>query len=406
MEMDIRDLNGAAVTPEQKYLLLDSLQAKDLTDSTAEILREHLIYALPFKNNFREDIFQKYVLCPRIEAVDMITSYRKFISEFFDDSAKKNFRQNPRELWQWITENIKNADEYRTDNDHRVLSASPAGMLTYKLGGEHSRKILFTAICRSLGIAARLNNRDGSMEYYTGEKFVKVAAVNETAPVSLSLIEKNNARLEYYGNFSVKRLVNTSAPYFFGCDATGNSFDLAPGHYQVLTGRRLESGAMSVKTFYVHLTKDTTLEVEVPPEENTAPQPKPIADYDFDNDGLTLNSLLTGKDLVACVRPSHEPTEHLLKELIEAREDYKRLGVRLILVTLKENDTLKKVKIAFAKDITVIYDTDDAFGKFLAEQTGLNAPNLPVIALIKDGSAVYRMQGYNVGSAAMALTYV
>jgi len=404
MEMSICDITGKTVPVKYKYLLLTSLQAKDLTDSIADILSAHLAYAMAYVNDFDEEIFKRYILCPRIEAVDMITPYRPYIYECFNDATVEKFRQDPRALWQWIQENINNADEYRTDNDHRILSAFPIGMLMYRYGGEHSRKILFVAICRTLGIPARLSSHDFSMEYFDNGKFIKVVVEKEVKSLFLTVVEKNGIQLEYYGNYSLRRLVDAATPYFFNHDKEQNRFELAPGHYQLLTGRRFESGAMSVKTFYVHLTDNTTIEVETPAEEKTALEPKPIGDYDLC--GTKLSSLLTGKDLVACIRPSHEPTEHLLKELLEAREDYKRLGVHLVLVTLKDNDTLHKVKTAFEGDITIIHAPDDAFGQYLADKTGLHAANLPVMAMVKGGNAVYYMQGYNVGSAAMALTVI
>ncbi|MFZ2538512.1 MAG: transglutaminase-like domain-containing protein, partial [Oscillospiraceae bacterium] len=51
---------------DQRVLLLSSLKTKDLSDSTAEILEEHLQYALKYKTTFSEEIYRDYILCPRV----------------------------------------------------------------------------------------------------------------------------------------------------------------------------------------------------------------------------------------------------------------------------------------------------------------------------------------------------
>ena len=389
-----------------KYLMLRSLQAKDFTDCTAEILAEHLEYALPYRDNFCEEIFEKYVLCPRVE-IEMITPYRAFINDFFSAEQKATFTANPKEIWKWINENIQDTDEYRTGNDHRTLAASPGGLLKYKYGGNQSRRLLFVAICRTLGIPARINTLNRQLEYYTAGKFVKPEAVKApAATVLLTIDEKNGTPLSYYENITVARLENGLYQTLgFRYGVLEMPLKIEPGHYQVVTGRRHENGAMAVKVWHIKIGGDTTLEVEVPPEERITLDAKPLGDYDFN--GTSLSSLLTDKDLVACIRPGHEPTEHLLRELLEARDEYKRLGARVVLVALKNNDTLQNVKAAYDCDLTIVMAEDDSFAKFLADKTGLNVANLPVVALVgKGGNALYYVQGYHVGSVGLALTYL
>ena len=391
-----------------KNMILRSFaDPKDFTDCTAEILAEHVEYALPYRDNFYEEIFEKYVLCPRI-GIEMVTPYRAFILEYFSGEQKAALAENPLVLWQWIQENITDTDEYRTGNDQRMLLASPVGLLQYGYGGLYSRGLLFVAICRTLGVPARYHR--GDVEYYTAGKFVKLVLDKEAAQeapvkVDLMIIEKNGVALSHYENFTVAELDKGMYGLIgIGYGEVEMPIKVEPGGYQIVTGRRLESGAVAVKVWHIKIDGDTTIEVEIPPEEQAAPEPKPIGDYNFGD--ISLSSLLTGKDLVACIRPSHEPTEHLLRELLDARTDYKRHGVRVILVATKDNANLQKVKAAYEDDITVIYAADDAFGKYLAEKTGL-AANLPVVAMVGEGgNALYYVQGYHVGSVGLALTYV
>ncbi|MCL2286148.1 MAG: transglutaminase-like domain-containing protein [Firmicutes bacterium] len=400
------ELSPASLEARYKCMTLRSLQAKDFTDCTAEILAEHLEYALPFRDNFCEEIFEKYILCPRVE-IEMITPYRAYICDYFDAKRKAAFFKTPARIWKWINKNIKNTDEYRTGNDYRTLTASPAGLLKCKCGGDQSRKLLFVAICRTLGVPARINSLNGQPEYYSAGRFVKLEGrKGPAATVELTINGKNGTPLSYYENFTLARLEN--GQYNVLGLKYGNlemPLKVERGHYQIVTGRRLENGTMSVKVWHVEINDKTKLEVEVPPEEKAALEAKPLGDYNFN--GTSLSSLLTGKDLVACIRPGHEPTEHLLRELMEARDDYKRHGVRVALVALKNNDTLRKVKAAYDEDLTIVTAEDDDFAKFLAEKTGLNAANLPVAALVGEGgNALYYVQGYHVGSVGLVLTYL
>ena len=401
-----------------KNMMLRSFSdPKDLTDCTAEILAEHVEYALPFSDDFYEEIFEKYVLCPRV-AIEMITPYRAFITQYFSQAQKEQFKADPRTLWQWIQQNIKDTDEYRTGNDRRMLTASPVGLLTYKHGGLNSRGLLFVATCRTLGIPARAH-WGGTIEYFVSGNFVKLVldeAIKEApVKVDLTITEKNGVPLASYRNFTVSKLEKGTYSIVGGGYGrqTEMPMKVEPGDYQIVTGRRLESGAMSVKVWHIAVDSDTTIEVEIPAEEKPAMEAKPVGDFDFgplhdDAHRLTLKSLLTGKDLVAFIRPSHEPTEHLLRELLSAREDYKRKGVRVILVAQKGNANLDKVVEAYGDDITtIIHSESEDFGKHLAEKTGLDANNPPIVSMVGEGgNALYYVQGYRVGSVGMALRYV
>lgn len=52
-------------TDEDKRLMLDTLRDKDFLDTTAEVLASYLRAALPYKNNFCTELYQKYLLAPR-----------------------------------------------------------------------------------------------------------------------------------------------------------------------------------------------------------------------------------------------------------------------------------------------------------------------------------------------------
>jgi hypothetical protein len=145
--------------------------------------------------------------------------------------------------------------------------------------------------------------------------------------------------------------------------------------------------------------------VEIPAENAPVLKPMPLGDYDIG--GVKLTGLLTGPALVAYITPSHEPSEHLLDELMDARADYSNKGIRLIIATTGENETIQRLKTIYGDDLTLIFVKDDGFAKYLAEKTGLTGTGLPIAAMAgSDGTAAYYARGYHVGSAILALNYI
>ena len=389
---------------KHKYMMLRSSLSKDLTDCEAGILEDHLIHALPFENSFFEEIFEKYVLSPRVE-FEMIVSYRSFILGYFTDEQKQMFLANPKSIWDWIQENIKNTVEYRTANDHRFLCATPVGLLTHKFGGNQGRKLLFVQICRTLGIPARLNPQDTAPEYYVSGDFVKVVLEEVRKTVNLKITDKNNQPVNYFESFTLSKFENGYYnTLFFGYGEEINDYNIEPGDYLLMTGRRLDDGSMSVKMIYETINEDRAITVEIPMPIKSETSVE-IKDFKFGK--TNLSSMLSGKDLVACINPSHEPTEHLFKELLDARDVYAEKNVKLVLVTAKENASLKKVVSAFKDDVTVIKVKDEEFVSQVASDLGINGVNLPLVTSVRSENDLmhvcYFSQGYHVGSALLAL---
>ena len=408
--MDDTSLN---VGVKDKYLLFKGLEVKDFTDGTADIFMEHLAYALPFKGDYYEDIYQKYILSPRI-GLEMITPFRAFITDYFTQAQKQDFVAQPAKIWDWILAHITDTDGLSTGNDNRNLVTAPVGLLTYKYGSGRSLKQLFVSICRTLGIPAQINTENGNVEYYEGGQFMVVAKgeadkeVN-AARVTLSLTLKEEESLNPYSNITLARFEDGAyALQNFKEESVkitqqGADIQVIPGRYRVMTGRRLENGTMVIKVWHVNVNENTQLIIEIP-EEALAPMAlKSVGDYDLG--GASLTSLLTGRDFVAAVRPTHEPSEHVLRELLENREAYQQAKIQVVLVASKDNDALQKVKAAYGQDIHVFVRDNDDFARHLAEATGLEGIE-PVLVMMKEGQGVYYTQGYHVGAVKLSLRYL
>ena len=88
----------------------------------------------------------------------------------------EKFRKEPRRIWEYVREQVGYDEKY----DYSALLSTPVNTLKIKLGSPLSRKILCTAICRTLGVPARLNQATREAEVYRGapsSKLFRVAAV-------------------------------------------------------------------------------------------------------------------------------------------------------------------------------------------------------------------------------------
>lgn len=149
--------------------LLNVLTEKDRTDCRAEVLEEHLRYAMPYEEELEHSVFVKYVLNPRVDD-EVLMKYREAVEEAFSEEEKLRFREDPASIWTEVDERITSLQE----RERASVITTPAGCLKTAVGSPLSKKILFVAIARTLGIPARLNPEDRSMEYRENGKFVPV----------------------------------------------------------------------------------------------------------------------------------------------------------------------------------------------------------------------------------------
>lgn len=84
-------------------------------------------------------------------------------------------QKEPAKIWKWIEDKIISSPE----KERSSVITTPSGCLKTGTGSLLSKKILFVAMARTLGIPARLNPHDRSMEYMKNGKFIPVSAETE-----------------------------------------------------------------------------------------------------------------------------------------------------------------------------------------------------------------------------------
>ena len=238
----------------RKYALklLNVISEKDLRDTRAYILSNQFNSALKFINNFNnnEDIWADYVLNCRI-ANEMMVDYSEIgILVLTNWRAKKYNNQNVNGnnkylmLKDIIDENIK-IDTIA--NAHSRAPITPLGVYKLKTADPISRDIFFIALCRSLGIACRLNQLTSIPQIYINKDWIDVnfdSKIKTSAKKSyIKFINKSTFDPKYYSNFTLEHFNDGTYQTLEFDDIKpisefADSLEVPSGNYMLVTGNR------------------------------------------------------------------------------------------------------------------------------------------------------------------------
>ena len=397
---------------EFRVRMLETLTEKDLTDLNADALDEHLRYAEPFERETDPETFRRYVLCPRIEN-ERIVPYRAFLAGFFDDKTKKAFRRDPALIWKAVNERIADCG----DLDYDALSADPRGLLQMELGSERSKNILFVAVCRTLGIPARLDPALGGPRFLTGSGWADPRSGWSAGGRSAVLLLNNPSGepLRCNENFTVAKLCG-GVYQTLGCDSEWDGrtlrMELEPGDYRILTANRQIDGSVLLRTETVRLSENETVKKDVRLRESQLAsrlRHMPVGEHlltapDGKKFPLSVLAAQAPETIFAVLQPGGEPTEHLLHEMIGLRDSYRDKNTVLIVPSPgAENPTLRRVleEIPSARLFTC---EEPGFTEWLCGELQLGDRRLPLAAVLDAGMhAKFAFSNYNVGTAGLLL---
>ena len=387
-----------------KEALLLSLPEKDWRDADPEVLREALAA-------HRGEVFNPYTVCPRI-LHEPLRKNRRLILDRFSEEQKAAFRAEPGRIWAYIQEHIGSDPDW----EYERLTTCPAGTLAAGSGSPLSKKILFAAICRALGVAARLNPVDRQAEYDAGSGFVPV----EPPPGGFGTLalEKGTEETWQYGvDFSVGLLAEHGYQTLdlSGLRWEGNRLTVPAraGDYRVITANRLPNGDQYAGMVHLRLEggKCRALRLrrhEAEPEAMLASFA--LEDFTvYDEAGRPVRGReLTGRKAVLMwLEEGREPTEHLLGEMLKREAELRELPADIVLIVrgpeALENARVNQVLETFG-NIRVLFDSFTPNVETLARRVYVDPEKLPlVIVTAGELRAVYASSGYNVGSGDMMI---
>ena len=394
--------------------LLNVLTEKDRTDCRAEVLEEHLRFAMPYEEELEHSVFVNYVLNPRIDD-EVLMKYREVIENTFSEEEKLCFRENPASIWTEVDKRINSIPE----RERASVITTPAGCLKTEVGSILSKKILFVAIARTLGIPARLNLEDRSMEYRKDGRFIPVLPEAEKN-CHIVLKAGDGTQWKYFQNWSMAKLENgTYTSLRLGGLLWKDDLleaDLEAGTYRITTSNRLPNGNMFAYVYYFSVDAGDKKEISMILRQadledmlENIELPEFQLRKDEDGNEVVQASELTaeGKHILMFLEESREPTEHILNEMMEQPEEFRKICSRILFVvqsqTALKDPTISKALSMFP-EIQVYYDYFADHIELLGRRMYVDHEKLPLIIVTSEKlNGIYATSGYNVGTGDMLL---
>ncbi len=278
--------------------------------------------------------------------------------------------------------------------------------------------MLCVNLYRALGIPARLNHIDGKVEYWKNGEFV--SCNGEEKSCTLTLCEDGTLKLSDWEHYSLERFEEEGFRRFglwgqmLHTQGSELELDVTPGIYRIVTTNRKKDGDQLAKMAVFALQKGESRKMtismrEIPLEDmltHSKVEDFPLSTVEGKKDTEMLSALTNGgKALFLWLGVTREPTEHILNELCDKKEEFASLKTPVYAI-LKgpedlENATLRRALEALPTIHTLLDDFGENYRK-LAEAVGQEPGKLP-LAVILNGrqECIYSDAGYNVGLADM-----
>lgn len=412
---DFLSLDFDTENKELQLVMLETLLKKDYRDIQCIVLAEHFKEAMPYQKSYPLDLFAPYILCPRAY-YEQLAAYRNAISSALRQETKELFRAQPEEIWYYVR-------QFQLDPvlHQEWLVGTPAGTLQSGLAGILGRRILFTAICRTLGIPARINPANLLAQYYRDGEFVnaEAASENSTEQAELTLLggtEKwfyfNNWTLAILRGGTYQTLELTDVPWLEG----RLTLDLEPGSYRLMTSKRAPNGNQFARKYCFSLgagearTLEIALRKVAVADSLSDIEFSPFEVYDENNKALDINSLCGSKPAVLIwLEEGAEPTEHILNEFIQAHEVLNKMDCKVIFMIRDrhalENETLQKACQVLQKAAVYTVNFSET-AVAMARRMYLEPEILPLAVAARGGRGLYACSGYNVGSVNLMIDMI
>lgn len=402
--------------------LLNVISAKDLRDTPASVLADHLNNAQAVQSS----LFTEYILNPRV-ANEFLTPYRKFFAANVDSALVKKAKADPQLIVDWVKDNISINDSL---NPQRI-PIMPMGVWKSRVADKGSRDIFFVAVCRSIGIPARIEPVAGKVQYAKGLNWVDVdfEAAEQTVAKQGKVVAsyqpiKALQDPKYYSHFTIAKVLPTgklqtlnfeSGDVDMGGGDTWSALLKKPlsmdeGHYMLVTGTRMANGSVLAEMSFFNVEPGKTSDIKLEMRESQD-DVQVIGNFNSENkfkraDNGEETSLLatTGRGyyVVAVLGARQEPTNHAMRDIAAVKKDLEEWGRGMVLLFPDEKGFQNFDPKEFGElptTITYGIDIDKTIQKEIAAAMKLQNANTLPIFIIADtfNRVVFVSQGYTIG---------
>ncbi len=391
---------------ELQLQMLKSLMQKDYRDIRCEVLADHFEKSLKYQNDYSSEIFVPYIMCPRAY-YEELTAYREFILSNIDMQDARLFREEPKKVWEYVS-------KFQPDSgrDNERLIGTPEGIIRSGIASLKGIKVLFVAICRTLGIPARINPVDMTAQYYENGRFINAGDNCDENKCNVRLILNGGEEKWFYrNNWTMAVLKEGMYQTLELSDYTWKDgrmeLSLRLGSYRLITSNRTPSGSQLAKKYCFSLDSGEKKHLSMwLREADISDLTMDIAFTPFklsDGNDEEISSEIVSGDKPAIfvwLEEGHEPTEHVLNEFIQAQDVLNKTNFKIIFIIRNHDalssDTFKKARMALP-DAEVYYSDFSDTAVTMARRMYVDPENLPLTVIVNEGRGIYACSGYNVG---------
>ena len=398
------------------YPFIESLKDKDLRDTPAGYLSDHLIVNGSWPGGIPDfhKRYAQYILSPRI-GLELIRPWRGYFKKVLTEDFINKSRSDIQTVVDFVRTNIKVDDE----QNYFKCPVSPQGVYELKVSDKHSRDIFFVALCRSMDILTRIDPATSRPQYLRAEDnlwtdvfFEEQAAEKPKATITFTSAKGNIVKPGYYTHFTIARFDNgnfVTLDYENEIKSLPAKISVDEGYYRIMTGSRGNDGSVTIDTRYIEVKgkESRSIEIKLPKVEGRI-QVQGIVDSNTIvtlNDGSkkTLKELTNKKGLVICFAdPDKEPTKHILQDLPAVQQAIEDWNGGLLFAV--PDDKLSKAFDAsvfkgLPKQSLWMTDNNRVLLNAVAGALQIDfSNNFPLtVYLSTNGGILYSSQGYRIG---------
>ena len=402
--------------------LLEVVSTKDLQDTPAAVLSDHLNGAVQYKD---APYFKEYILNPRV-GTELLVPYRAAMASEPSTAAE-------------IIAKAKSVQLVDSLNPSRI-PMSAVGVQRLNMADKAGRDRYFIAMARSKGIPARHEPVTGRLQYYDLSATCGVdawknvdfdgelaAAAATTVPRGTLMVNytpsKHNDDPKYFSHFTVAKLkdgrystIELSNPDvdMGAAGALSGIFakpvELEIGDYMLVSGTRMANGTVlsEAKFFAVEPGKQTTLDMTMREDDNSVqvigtmnPETKFLPKGSTEAQSI-LATTGRGYFVLALLEAKKEPTNHALRDIAALKSELEKWNRGMVFLFGSEDQLAAFNAAEFGelpKTITYGVDKGGEVSKMLKQSLELsNMADLPVFVVADTfGRVVFVSQGYRIG---------
>ena len=396
---------------ERAVELLEAVSGKDLHDTPCSVFDDHLRNSVGMTTAIAN---------PRVR-YELLTPYRAELQRLIPAELADDCRRNPQLLVEWCRDSLQMADAHCNS----LVPISPVGVWHTRVADKTARNLFFVAACRSLGIEAWSDVMTRKVRYrLNGTEYDVDFEAPTPEPTDYGTLKLNfkpsaaASKPEYYGNFTISRMVNGRMSLLNINDEQrslfGEGLRLEAGDYALVSGHRFDGGEAAVALRIFTVAKNTVAEVDLTIPDSAWAEPKSCPAPDtrrFDTSAtytgtagksLCLNdALAAGCRVIGVIGAGQEPTNHLLHDIAKCRAEIEGIGATILLLFADEsNARLFKPSDypSLPSNLQFGTDTTGDVSRALAAGAGLSRVDLPVVVTTDaEGRISFVSAGYSIG---------